>query len=59
MRVYNRNSLKVPKLCELYFLRSNEGGSTVTNKELYTKANEAEQKVVAHIADDQWDLAMP
>ena len=31
----------------------------MTIKELYTKANEAEQKVVAHIADDQWDLAMP
>ncbi len=28
-------------------------------KELYVKANEAEQKVVAHIADDQWNLVMP
>jgi len=28
-------------------------------KELYVKANEAEQQVVAHIAEDQWNLAMP
>ncbi len=28
-------------------------------KELYSQANEAEQQVVAHIADDQWNLAMP
>jgi hypothetical protein len=31
----------------------------MTIKELYILANEAEQKVVAQIADDQWDLVMP
>jgi hypothetical protein len=31
----------------------------MTIKKLYLKANEAEQKVVAHIANDQWSLAMP
>jgi hypothetical protein len=36
-----------------------EGGSTMTIKELYIKANETEQKVVSQIADDQWGLAMP
>lgn len=31
----------------------------MTMKDVYIQANEAEQKVVAHIADDQWSLAMP
>jgi hypothetical protein len=31
----------------------------MTVKELYMQANEAEQKVVAHIADDQWGLVLP
>ncbi len=31
----------------------------MTIKELYMKANEAEQQVVAHIAYDQWSLVMP
>lgn len=31
----------------------------MTIKELYVKANEAEQKVVAQVTDDQWSLTMP
>ncbi len=32
---------------------------TMNIKELYVKANEAEQKVVAQVTDDQWSLTMP
>ncbi len=31
----------------------------MTIKELYIASNKTEQKVVAHIADDQWSLVMP
>ncbi len=31
----------------------------MTIKELYITSNQTEQKVVAHIADDQWELTMP